>query len=207
MAFSRTLWLAATDAGLLASRDRGTTWSAIALGSLTKPVVHAVRLSPDAAQIWALAAGALWNSADGGKTWTPRAADLGIRGRVRLLQADGKILFVASSNGLYVSRDAGSSWQQSTLRELDIQDLAIRDNVVLVSTHKSGLHISYDRGVTWAHLHGPLAEGYFPALAAAVGSSGFLAASASEGLYTFDLPAAAVVSAAAQPGNRSTPTH
>ncbi len=207
MAFSSKLWLAATDAGLLASRDRGATWTAMAMGSPTKLPVNAVRVSADGSGIWALSAGALAISTDAGKTWISRAIDFPARGKVRLHQADDATLFIASSSRLYVSRDAGKSWRPSTLRELDICDVAARDYVVLVSTQKKGLHVSYNGGETWTHVDSPVAEGYFPVVAAGATARAFLAASSTEGLYALDLPAGAVASAKAQAGRLVSSPH
>jgi photosystem II stability/assembly factor-like uncharacterized protein len=201
MTFARGLWLAATEDGLLASRDAGATWSPVPLGGATKLPMHSARLSKDGSQIWALTQRSLLSSSDAGKSWTSHELSFETRGSLRLLQLDDDALLVASRNALYVSTDAGRSWQASRLPEPWIQDLAVTGNVLLLGTQKKGLHASYNRGKTWEHIEGSPAEGSFPVLTTG-GLASVLAGSSTEGLYALELSAAAVASADAQAANR-----
>lgn len=187
MVFARNLWFAATEDGVLASRDHGATWYEFPLGRLAKLPVHSVLVSEDSSHIWLLSPRGLAFSGDGGKAWAWQDLGFEARGRLRLHQLDDNTLLLKSSNGVHVSGDAGRSWQPFNLPEPWIQDVVIAGNALLVSTQKRGLHISYDRGRTWEHVKGPPAEGYFPVLATGGSTSAVLAASSTEGLYHLEV--------------------
>ena len=52
MAFSNTLWFAATEHGLLFSEDQGARWQLLPLGALPDLPVSSVRVSSDAQSLW-----------------------------------------------------------------------------------------------------------------------------------------------------------
>ncbi len=201
MAFARDLWWAATEEGVLASRDHGASWTAVPVGSAAKLAVHSVRVSEDGSQIWLLSPRGIIVSQDRGKTWAVQELGFEARGRLRLYQPDDNTLLVTSDTGIYASADAGKTWRPYSLPELWIRDLASAGDALLVSTQKRGLHVSYDRGGTWEHIEGPLAEGYFPVLATRGAGSVILAASSTEGLYALEVSRGTAV--AAQAGGKS----
>ncbi len=203
LAFARGLWLAATDDGLLASRDRGATWSPFSPSPLPKLPVHSVQVSDNSSQIWALTSRSLLVSSDGGRSWASQNLEFDARGEWRLHQLDDHTLLVAGRNAVYVSTDEGKTWQASNLPEAATHDLVVAGNVLLVGTHK-GLRVSYDRGRTWEHIEGHLAESSFPVLATGGLASRVLAGSSTEGLYALEFSAAAVASAEAQAAHRPT---
>ncbi len=205
IAFARDFWVAATEEGLLSSRDRGVTWAPLPAGLPVGSPVHSLRLSADGRQIRALSPRGLAVSRNGGKTWALLQLGFTARGRMRLYQADEDTLLVTSETGLFISRDAGQSWRPADLTERTIQDIAFAGDAWLIAAQKRGLYVSYDQGRKWARLEDPAAEGYFPALAAGA-SPMVLAASATEGLYTLELSGSAAVSTAAAPaGARPVP--
>jgi len=61
---------------------------------------------------------------------------------------------------------------------------------VFVATPRvGGLYISTDAGHTWTRVRGTLAEGVFPVIAADVGGTTVLAASATDGIYAIEFGA------------------
>jgi photosystem II stability/assembly factor-like uncharacterized protein len=201
MAFARDAWWAATEDGLLASRDRGATWSWVPLGTAAKFPVHSLRVSSDGSSVWLVSPRGLMISHDRGKTWSANQLSFAPQGRMRLYQPDDNTLLVAGDTGLYASDDSGKTWKAYNLPELWIRDLASAGDALLVSTQKHGLHLSYDRGATWEHIEGPLAEGYFPVLATRGVSPIILAASSTEGLYALEVSPRAEVAARARVKN------
>lgn len=195
MAFSRQAWFAATEDGLLASTDHGTTWSVFPLGPLRNLPVRSVRCSADGQNLWAASLRGLVFSHDGGKIWNWRDLPLEAGGALRLDVAPeanyGQMLIAAVGNGLYISRDSGNHWElaASGLPEAPVQDLAIVGPVFLASMQSGGLYISLDSGRAWERIEGTLAEGYFPVVAARHTAATILAASATEGLYAVELAA------------------
>jgi photosystem II stability/assembly factor-like uncharacterized protein len=198
MAFSREVWFAATERGLLASTDHGATWAIFPVGPMTTLPVRTLRVSPDGGRIWVVSLRGLVFSEDAGKTWSWHDLPLQAGGALRLDVppdgTDGQTLVASARNGLYISRDGGKRWQQAAygLPEAPIQALAIAGPVFLASIETGGLFISYDRGSAWARIEGTLAEGYFPVIATREAASTIFAASATEGLYAVDLTSASV---------------
>jgi len=200
MAFAHDLWLAATEEGLLASRDRGATWAPLPLGPAAKLPVHSVRVAEDSSRIWVLAPRSLLVSSDGGRSWNAQTLDFAAGADLRLHELDDHTLVVAGRNAVYASTDGGETWQASNLPEPGIRDLAIAGNILLAGTHK-GLRVSYDRGRSWEPIEGYLAESSFPALAKGRPAAVVLAGSSTEGLYALEFSAAALAAAKAQAAN------
>jgi photosystem II stability/assembly factor-like uncharacterized protein len=190
MAFSTTRWFAASEHGLLVSQDRGRTWQLLALGPLPDLPVASVRVSLDSQSLWVVSLRGLVFSNDAGRSWAWRDLPLDAGGALRLEVAPGNAegdTFVAKArNGLFISRDAGATWQQaaSGLPQVPIEDLAIVGDVFVASPRTGGLYLSRDSGRTWSRLPGTIAEGFFSAVAAQAGGAADLAASSSDGVYS-----------------------
>ena len=159
------------------------------LGPLANLPVSSVRVSRDAQSLWAVSLRGLVFSSDGGRTWAWRDLPLTAGGALRLDIAAGESgtgTFVATAhNGLFISRDAGATWQQAAfgLPQAPIEDLAIVGNVFVASPTTGGLYLSADSGRTWSRLPGTIAEGSFSAVAAQAGGTAVVAAS-SDGVYS-----------------------
>ena len=99
--------LVATDHGLFASQNRGTTWTLLRFGPSRSVVTLAI--APSGRVVVATALGIY--AADDGLEFHQVAA-VGLRGLKRLAFAAGSDtrIFAATSYGLLVSRDAGRSW-------------------------------------------------------------------------------------------------
>jgi photosystem II stability/assembly factor-like uncharacterized protein len=198
MAFSSDRWFAATDAGLLMSVDRGATWSLKPLGPLTALPVQSVRVSPDGQRLWVVSLRGLVFSSDGGTSWAWHDLPLKAGGAITLDvdHQDEATMVSIARDGLYVSRDAGNTWQQaaSGLPSTPVQDLAIAGNVFLASMRTGGLFVSSDSGRTWTRVAGTLGDGFFPAVATEGNAGIIFAASATEGLYEVEWKGLSAVS-------------
>jgi photosystem II stability/assembly factor-like uncharacterized protein len=190
MAFGADRWFAATDTGLLMSADRGATWSLKPLGPLTTLPVQSVRVSQDAERLWVVSLRGLVFSTDGGASWAWHDLPMKSGGAITL-QADnaeeGTLISIAH-NGLYISRDAGNTWQQaaSGLPSTPVQDFAVAGSIFLASMRTGGLYVSSDTGRTWTRVTGTLADGFFPAVITNSNAGVIFAASATEGLYAVE---------------------
>jgi photosystem II stability/assembly factor-like uncharacterized protein len=204
MAFGTDAWYAASDDGLFVSRDRGLNWSAVPLASvqqlaITAPrvstaAVRAVRTSNGGSYVWVLGSRQLEVSGDGGKTWISRTLPFEPRGSLHLHPSDEKTVVLASDHGLFVTRDAGGSWQQASLSELSMDDLAAVRNAVVVATAKGDLFLSRDGAKTWGRLEGPSTEGTISALRSREAGSQLVAASSTEGLFVLEMGSASSAS-------------
>jgi photosystem II stability/assembly factor-like uncharacterized protein len=190
MAFSETRWFAASDRGLLVSEDHGQHWQVMPLGQLPDLPVASVRVSRDSRSLWVVSLRGLVFSTNGGRNWIWRDLPLSAGGALRLEIApdleEGRTLVAMAHKGLFISRDAGATWQQaaSGLPQTPVEDLAVVGNVFVASPRVGGLYLSLNSGRTWNRLPGTIAEGFFPAVAAEEGGAAVLAASASDGVYS-----------------------
>jgi photosystem II stability/assembly factor-like uncharacterized protein len=207
MAFSSVRWFAATENGLLASTDHGTSWTLNPIGPLSTLPVHSVRVSSNGELLWVVSLRGLAFSIDGGKSWTWHDLPMTAGGALTLDTdpADAKTLISIARNGLYISRDSGNTWEQAGagLPSTPVQDLAISGGVFLASMRTGGLYVSSDSGRTWERIAGSLADGFFPAVIANSDAGVILAASATDGLYSVEWsgPAAATIASTIAPLN------
>ena len=211
MAFGTDAWYAATEEGLMVSRDRGLNWRTVSLAPAQQPAagtpgvatasIRAVRTSNGDSYVWALTSRHLEVSGDSGKTWMAHSLPFEPRGSLHLHPSDEKTVVLASDHGVFVSRDAGGSWQQASLSELSIDDLAPVHNAVVVSTAKGTLFLSRDGGKTWGHMDGPNAEGALSALRSREAGNQLIAASDTEGLFVLEMGAASSASAGPAPAS------
>jgi photosystem II stability/assembly factor-like uncharacterized protein len=207
MAFGQDAWYAATEEGLLVSRDHGFNWTAVTLPPAKQPAmttpgvssasIGAVRTSTGNGDsfVWALNSRQLQVSGDGGKTWIARTLPFEPRGTLHLHPSDANTVVLASDHGVFVTRDAGASWQQAKLSELAIDDLASVRSAVVVATAKGDLFLSRDGAKTWGPMDGPGAEGTLAALRSRDAGNQLVAASSTEGLFVLDMGAASSASA------------
>lgn len=203
MAFSRDAWYAATEDGLLVSRDRGINWinvplspvQPVAASAAIAPPIRSVRFGNGNSYLWALSPRQLEVSGDNGKTWISRSLPFEPRGQVHLQPIDEATVLLASDHGVFISRDAGESWRQANLTELSIDDLAPVRGAIVVSTDKGSLFLSRDAGKTWGHLDSPNAENTLSALRSHEAGNQLIVASSTEGLFVLDMGAASSASA------------
>jgi photosystem II stability/assembly factor-like uncharacterized protein len=161
--------------------------------------IRAVRTGNGNSYVWALTSRQLEVSGDGGKSWIARSLPFEPRGSLHLHPTDENTVVLASDHGVYVSRDAGESWNQASISELSFDDMAPVRNNVVVSSASGELFVSRDSGKTWGHMDGPNAEGSISALRSREAGNQLVAASATEGLYVLEMGAAAAVSADSNP--------
>ena len=158
-------WFAATQTGLLVSRDAGTTWGSAFAGEpgLEGVPVSAVAVSPafaDDRVVLAAIPGGIGRSADGGETWqfvrlplpAPLVTALALSPEVA---SDGLAFAVTLQDGVFRSEDGGASWTawNSGLFTLSVQALARSprfavDGTVIAGT-SAGLFRSTNGGRRW----------------------------------------------------------
>jgi photosystem II stability/assembly factor-like uncharacterized protein len=188
MAFSANGWYAATDTGLLKSTDRGVTWIRKPLGPLSTLPFQSVRVSPDGERLWVVSLRGLVFSMDGGNSWSWHDLPLNSGGAISLEieRDDPNTMISTANNGLYISRDAGNTWQQAGagLPYAPVQAFATSGSIFLASMRTGGLYVSSDAGGTWARMAGTIADGFFPAIAVRSDAAIMFAASATEGLFS-----------------------
>jgi photosystem II stability/assembly factor-like uncharacterized protein len=205
LAFGQDAWYAATEEGLFVSRDRGLDWSAVKLAPVPKPApaattaatdaIRAVRTGNGNSYVWALSSRQLEVSGDAGKTWVSHPLPFEPRGPLHFYPSSETTVVLASDHGVFVTRDAGKSWNQANVSDVSIDDLAPVRNALVLSTAAGALFLSRDDGKTWGRLDGPSADSMIAALRWREAGSQLVAASATEGLFVLDMGAASSASA------------
>ncbi|MGH9773515.1 MAG: WD40/YVTN/BNR-like repeat-containing protein [Candidatus Acidiferrales bacterium] len=197
LSFTSSAWFAASDSGLLVSRDRGTTWTKFSSDAQVAQPVISVRSTSDALHLWALTSHGLVVTADAGKTWSAETVAAPLNHDSRLTQAGDNTFLVTTPAGLYLSSDAGKTWHPAAITDRQIQNVAVIGDDFVASSASNGLFFSEDRGAHWSHLEDPLAWGFLPALATNSADGSIVAASSTEGLFSLDLSRTGIRSAAA----------
>jgi photosystem II stability/assembly factor-like uncharacterized protein len=154
--FNDKLLYAGTDDGRLwRTRNGGETWEDIRTAPLpVKWVSRIVASEHKFGRVYVTQTGRrdddaavyVWRSDDFGSTWTDLSANIPA-GPVNVIREDPgneEILYLGTDVGVYVSKDAGKSWE--VLGDLPctyVHDLAIhpRENMLIIATHGRGMFI------------------------------------------------------------------
>ena len=158
--FKFGLIYAGTDDGRVwVTKTSGESWTEITAGlPYNKHVWKVVASKYDQATVYVTLVGRhdddfnpyIFKSADYGKTWVSIAANIP-GGPVNVVREDPKVkdmLYAGTDTGVYVSRDAGATWNVlgSGLPTSYVWDIAIhpRDNALVIATNGRGMWIIDD---------------------------------------------------------------
>ena len=143
-------WAGSDDGLVHVSRESGATWDDITPPGLPEwATVSMIELSPhDPDTAWLAAwnyklddySAYLYRTRDGGRTWDSIAAGIPDGEFVRVVREDPArpgLLYAGTETGVYVSPDAGASWQslQRNLPITPIHDLLVKDGDLVAATH------------------------------------------------------------------------
>lgn len=210
LAFGANAWYAATEQGLMVSRDRGFNWTAVPLAPAqrssaathaanTVQAIRTVRTGNGNSYVWVLTSSQLGVSGDGGSTWVFRNLPFLTAGYPHIQSSRDNTLILTGNHGIYVTPDDGQSWRQAGVSELLIDDMAPVRNSVVVSTANGTLFLSRDGGKTWGPMAGPNADSSLSALRSRDEGAQLVAASATEGLFVLDMGSTSSAAADAAP--------
>jgi uncharacterized protein (TIGR03437 family) len=174
---------------LLVTADAGKTFTFPSLGPATSVSAITAALSAPLV-VYAATPVGIFQSADGGTTWTV-TANTGLAGAPTALAIDASsvtTLYTATPQGVFVSTDGGASWQASTngLAGTDILAIAAHPSqtgTVFASVRSPpALFRSTDFGQTWTQL--PFAPNQLssPVNAIVIGSNGAIIAATNQGI-------------------------
>lgn len=192
LAFSRTAWYAATDDGLLVSKNNGATWSKIPFGPEDVPV-RSVQANADGTAIRVASSRGMVYSDDAGQTWTWHDLGLQSGGVLRLIWRDDTLL-AFSPSGVFSSRDRGRNWAkvEQGLPGSQPADAAFAGSRWLVSMRSGGVYQSSDAGNSWTRVRtgergADGAGDDFPVLTASPDGGQLYLGSANDGIFVMDL--------------------
>ena len=187
-AFLNGAALAASDEGVLRSRDGGP-WSSAGLSQVRISALAVMPASSAAANGIVVAGGdathgteplPLFSSTDGGQNWAamPVTGPAGVVGGSSMVAAlvggqaqrqGARVLLMGTNTGLFMTRDGGASWQQLTgdaVAATDVTSLAVAprraDRLYVASdgggSARGGLWVSSDAGGHFSSLAPPVPE-------------------------------------------------
>ncbi len=132
-------------------------------------------------------------SADNGNTWSNRGIP-GV-GDVYTLEADVDTVYAGSSNGLYVTKDFGASWQRlgTQFQNTIVDDIVIFNRTLFAAVDGVGVVFSTEGGANWSVMTGnlPIDNDFVSALFIHNGKI-FAALSAAHGVWNAPLPTSGV---------------
>ena len=142
--------------------DGGATWSPVHEGMIDDSHVMTLTVSRDQhEQVYATACTGIYHSRNGGRAWTKIEGIPEDSRRTRAFHqgADGQLLLAGTTQGLWISQDAGRSWRCATAPELVINALLVQPNgAILLGTEDAGILRSTDRGWNWTASNTGFAE-------------------------------------------------
>jgi len=158
-----TLFAVVGGQGVYRSTDQGSTWKAV-LAENANEVSIAPGTSSDRLVAVASANSGMLLSTDGGESWSPSSQGLeGIRGFKRVLFSadfpqDKTILAMTPTDGIFISRDAGASWENVGRTPENTQMLLLAatphfatDGTLAYALRDATIFLSRDLGQTWEH--------------------------------------------------------
>ena len=148
---------AGTDDGVYASANNGDNWT-----KKTGEMAMVRTLHGNGNVIYAGTYDGLFESSDVGETWTRISTALPDQS-VSAIANLGSVLFAATQfNGLYQTPDSGNSWEK--VNSEYVQDLAVLNNHLFISTLDGELLISADSGKTAEDIAASLPSGIVTAI-------------------------------------------
>ncbi len=169
---SNKMWLGSPDGGLWSSTDGGNTWTTNT-AFLTNIGVADVAINPVHPDTMYLATGdgygyddgtghfwggtysaGILKSADGGSTWDTtgmnylQSANLIIH-RVIISPANTKLIFAATSGGIYKSTNAGVTWVKAKAGDFYGVEFNPANPTILVAGGNAGVFLSTNSGLSW----------------------------------------------------------
>jgi photosystem II stability/assembly factor-like uncharacterized protein len=158
----RTAFAATDGAGVLVTRDAGTTWEAASSG-LSESTVVALASSPDWSRLKTVFAGSsgVYVSEDGGHIWgqTDLVVDGDVVGALAVspgFEQDRTVYAGTDLGSLFQSTDGGRHWAllQAKLGEGPVSCLWIAPDYAtsgcMVAATGADVHVSSDRGKSWS---------------------------------------------------------
>jgi photosystem II stability/assembly factor-like uncharacterized protein len=218
LAFGGNVWYAATEQGLMVSRDRGLNWTNVPLAPPQRPgtaapaasgpqAIRTVRTGNSNSYVYVLTSSHLGVSGDAGSTWIFRTLPFLPAAYPHIQSSHDNTLILTGNHGVFVTRDAGESWRQASVSELLIDDITPVRNSVVVSTAKGTLFLSRDAGKTWAPMGSPGGDSSLSALRSRDEGNQLVAASTTEGLFVLDMGSTSSAAADEAPDSSATQQH
>ena len=153
-----TLWVGTDDGLVHLTRDGGATWNDVTPPDIGRAMINSIDISPhDPATAHVVATAYKFNdftpmifrTRDYGASWELTTDGIDAEHWVRVVREDPVtpgLLYAGTEMGLFLSRDAGDSWEtwQLNLPIVPITDLTFRNNDLVAATQGRGFWILDD---------------------------------------------------------------
>jgi photosystem II stability/assembly factor-like uncharacterized protein len=167
LAFSGSTALTIANLQLYSSSNSGSTWS---VNSNLGPVRS---LAISGSTFFAVDSYGILVSTNSGRSWT--AANNGFDNwLIQRVVADGANAYafgnlsennIIVSNGIFLSKNNGSSWQRIMINSNAISAVAVKDTKIFVGTNGGGVSLSENNGNNWVEINNGLTNLNITALA------------------------------------------
>jgi photosystem II stability/assembly factor-like uncharacterized protein len=146
------------DAVILATRDRGETWTQVfSAPAEQRPLLDVLLLDAEHA-IAVGAYGAYYDSADGGRTWNARKVIADDKHLNAIVDAGGgRLLVLGEAGTILASPDRGATWSPvpSPYKGSFFGGIAANDGALLAFGLRGRIFRSSDHGMTWKPVDNP----------------------------------------------------
>lgn len=145
------------------STDGGKTWRLIKNGMIDDSDVFAIDIDPrNADNVFASACSGIYYSTNKGEKWAKVQGIPSDSRRTRAIMQHPTVagtVYAGTTEGFWMSSDNGKSWSLTTLRQLEVNSIAVHPtepNKVYIATNNYGLMVSEDRGKSFSINNGNL---------------------------------------------------
>lgn len=145
------------------STDGGKTWRLIKTGMIDDSDVFAIDIDPrNPDNVFASACSGIYYSTNKGEKWAKVQGIPSDSRRTRAIMQHPTIagtVYAGTTEGFWMSSDNGKSWSLTTLRQLEVNSIAVHPtepNKVYIATNNYGLMISNDGGKSFSINNGNL---------------------------------------------------
>ena len=151
-----TIWTGSDDGIVSVTRDGGKSWRRVTPTGLPEFArISLIEASPNKPGTAYVAANRyqqddwapyFYRTDDYGSTWTKITTGIGPRDFARAIREDPRrpgMLFAGTEHGIYISFDDGANWQslRLDLPLVSVQDIAVKDNDLIIATHGRSFYI------------------------------------------------------------------
>lgn len=146
-AFGTDIFAGTSMGGVFRSTDAGLTWEGMGLaGGHYSEAGGCLAVSGNNLYLGFKGGGVLL-STDDGESWVGVNRGL-VNSYVTALQVNGKDLFAGTSNGLFLTTDGGSNWNEIGFWGKSVSSVSSSGGTILTGTGE-GLYVSTNSGFTW----------------------------------------------------------
>jgi len=132
--------------------DGGVTWGPAHRGMIDDSDVMTLTIDRrHPGNVYATACSGIYRSTEAGDPWTKlEGIPFSSRRTRAFAQGDTGLLLAGTTEGLWVSRDSGTSWDRTTSADLVVNAVIVQgDGTIILGTEGAGILRSSDQGRTW----------------------------------------------------------